>query len=90
MDALEAGTCYRGTSEQVAAYPKSYLFYAKGKRNVKQNYCDSDTYVQGLGPNDAVKLRAFFYATQVNCLSACVLTVFWYQFTDLPPFTLPR
>ena len=68
VDTLQAGTCYRGTPEQVHDYPKNYLFYARGKRNGKQkhNYCDSDSYVQRLGPNDAVKLRAFLFSAQVR------------------------
>lgn len=68
VDTLQAGACYRGTPEQVHNYPKKYLFYARGKRNgkQKQNYCDSDSYVQSLGPNDAVKLRAFLYSAQVR------------------------
>lgn len=64
VDVLQAGTCYRGTPEQVKEFPKNYLFYAEGKRGTKQNYCDTDTYLFGLGPNDAVKLRAFLYSAQ--------------------------
>lgn len=64
MDVLQAGICYRGTDGQVAQFPKNYLFYAEGKRGVKQNYCDSDTYLFNLGPNDAVELRAFLFSTQ--------------------------
>lgn len=71
VDEIGAGACYRGTTEQVTEFPKNYLFYSQGKNGVKQNYCDSDTYVQSLGPNDAVKLRAFLYTTQVR---TCLLT----------------
>lgn len=66
VDTLQAGKCYRGTAEQVRNHPKNYLFYSRSMRNAKNNYCDSDTYVQNLGPNDAVKLRAFLYSAQVR------------------------
>ena len=65
VNVLQAGTCHRGTPEQVAEFPKNYLFYAEGKRGQKQNYCDTDTYLFNLGTNDAVQLRAFLYSSQV-------------------------
>lgn len=64
VEAISKGACHRGTPEQIKEFPKNYLYYFEGKRGVKQNYCDSDTYLFSLGPNDAVKLRAFLYSAQ--------------------------
>ena len=54
--------CHKGTPEQQKAYPQKFLYYSRGLNGQKQSYCESDVMVQALTGNDAVKLRAFFYA----------------------------
>lgn len=54
--------CNKGAPEQRAAYPEKFLYYSRGQRGQKENYCESDVMLQALTGNDAVKLRAFFYA----------------------------
>ena len=61
--AASRGTrCHKGTPTERAAYPEKFLYYTTGKNGRKENYCDSDVLVQALTGNDAVKLRAYFYA----------------------------
>jgi hypothetical protein len=62
--AFRAGSkaCHKGSPEERAAYPEKFLFYTRGKNGQKENYCESDVMVQALTGNDAVQLRAFFYA----------------------------